>query len=111
MLFKFSFLNKKIDDASNSNAQGSLIPDSNQQLSDKKFQEQIIKSIKKHDTELVNKIQKRRGRKKFILSNDEGSSQDTNNISYLTKRDQKYLSKITCISEQSSMNLQKKGGP
>jgi hypothetical protein len=56
MLFKFSFLNKKIDDASNSNAQGSLIPDSNQQLSDKKFQEQIIKSIKKHDTELVNKI-------------------------------------------------------
>lgn len=95
-------LNKKIDDTSNTNAQGQLMPDLNQQLSDKRFHEQISKSIKKHDLDLLTKIQKRRGRKKFILSNDDSQQQDSSHFTYLTKRDQKYLSKVITKSDVSS---------
>jgi CRISPR/Cas system-associated protein Cas7 (RAMP superfamily) len=83
------------------------MPDLNQQLSDKRFLEQINKSIKKHDIDLLNKIQKRRGRKKFILSSDDGQHQDLSHFTYLTKRDQKYLGKVI---NKSDLNSSKKTG-
>jgi hypothetical protein len=52
-----------------------------------------------HQSDVVNKIQKRRGRKKFILTdNEQGSSQETFNLS---KRDQKYLHKVQSLGDQN----------
>jgi hypothetical protein len=80
MLFKFSFLNKKIDDQNyaaclnnkNNASLGSGPGEIGLRISDKKCFEQIIRSIKSNDSDVVNRIQKRRGRKKFILSSGAG---------------------------------------
>jgi len=48
----------------------------------------------------MNKIQKRRGRKKFILNNDDYNSIDSISANCLNKREQKYLGKIIMMAEQ-----------
>lgn len=52
-LFKYSMLNKRIDDQSIVSHQGSEM---SKNLSDKKFHEFINKSIKTHHSDVVNKI-------------------------------------------------------
>lgn len=65
-------------------------------MTDKKFQEQLIRSIRTHDSEIKNRIQKRRGRKKFILGQDDSNaaeaSQGLKNL--YNRREQKYLDKV-----------------
>ena len=70
MLFRYSMYNKKVDDQSiggAGSALNALASKPEEAISDKKFQEQLIRSIRQHDEDIVNRIQKRRGRKKFIL--------------------------------------------
>ena len=59
LLFKYSLLNKKLD-------QNTFIGPNF--TSEKAYIEDIIKSIQQHDSKILGKIQKRRGRKKFILN-------------------------------------------
>jgi len=79
MLFKYSMYNKKIDDQFGGAAStfNSFASKPEESLSDKKFQEQLIRSIRTHDSEIKNRIQKRRGRKKFILGQEDSSVADT----------------------------------
>ncbi len=93
LLFRYSMLSKKIDDPANVLCQG--LRDFSQQISDKRLMENIVRSLRKHETDLVSKIQKRRGRKRFILSNEDHSTQDSVFQSCLNKRDQKYLKKVS----------------
>ena len=58
-----------------------------------------MSSIDKHDPKVMNKIQKRRGRKKFILNNDDFNSADSIYATVLNKREQKYLSKVVQMAD------------
>ena len=65
-------------------------------MTDKKFQEQLIRSIRTHDSEIKNRIQKRRGRKKFILGQDDSNAAETSQglKNLYNRREQKYLDKV-----------------
>ena len=60
----------------------------------------IFESIDKHDTNVIERIQKRRGRKKFILNNED-LSQDSVYTNCLNKREQKYLLKVEKMADKS----------
>ena len=83
LLFKYSILNKKLD-------QNTFIGPNF--TSEKAYIEDIIKSVQQHDSKILGKIQKRRGRKKFIL-NQEDFTEDSSapHLSCLNKREQKYF--------------------
>lgn len=57
-----------------------------------------MESIDRHDSNVVQRIQKRRGRKKFILNNED-LSQDNVFSQCLNKREQKYLTKVAKMAE------------
>ena len=79
MLFKYSMYNKKVDDQAGGagSACNALASKPEEALSDKKFQEQLIRSIRSHDLDIMNRIQKRRGRKKFVLGQEDASVTQT----------------------------------
>ena len=84
LLFRYSLLNKRLDD-----------PASQQPVAgDRQLSDSIRGSIERHDNKVVSKIQKRRGRKKFILKHDDYESGDSIFAACLSKREQKYLSKV-----------------
>lgn len=77
LLFKYALINKKMDDVNNVLAssvvhQASEVKDdsslSQQNLSDKRFLEQLLKGVRQHDLDMVSRIHKKRGRKKFVLT-------------------------------------------
>jgi hypothetical protein len=67
-----------------------------------------MNSIDKHDPKVMNKIQKRRGRKRFILNNDDFNSQDSIYATVLNKREQKYLGKVVQMAEHSLYSIDAK---
>ena len=111
-LFRYSLLNMKMDDQNNmvslqnKASFGSNSNELSQKISDKRYLEQIIRSIRGHDMDVINRIQKRRGRKKFILSSsgEENASQDISQTNYLNKRDKKYLNKMNQFPVEISQN-------
>ena len=80
----------------------------NQFGSDRQYLYQIMNSIDKHDPKVMSKIQKRRGRKKFILNNDDFNSSDSIYATVLNKREQKYLSKVVQMAEHPLSSLDAK---
>ena len=58
MLFKYSMYNKKVDDQAYGAGStfNSFASKPEEYLSDKKFQEQLIRSIRTHDSEIKNRI-------------------------------------------------------
>lgn len=98
MLFKYSMYHKKIDDqvCGTGSTFNSLASKPEENLTDKKFQEQLIRSIRTYDSDIKNRIQKRRGRKKFILGQEDPSSQETSSglKNLFNRREQKYLDKV-----------------
>lgn len=78
----------------------------------KQFMELIVKGIKGHDSSIVSKISKRRGRKRFILS----ETFDSNGLepvyySCLNKRDKKYLDKILVLGSGDGQNTSGESKP
>ena len=61
--------------------------------------DKIFNCVDNHDESVVQKIQKRRGRKRFILSTEEQINQDEANQFSLNKREAKYLSKVCKMAE------------
>ena len=99
MLFKYSMYNKKVDDqvCGAGSTFNSLASKPEENLTDKKFQEQLIRSIRSHDSDIKNRIQKRRGRKKFILGQEDSPLADTSSglKNLFNRREQKYLDKVS----------------
>jgi hypothetical protein len=103
MLFKYSMYNKKVDDQAGGagSACNALASKPEEALSDKKFQEQLIRSIRSHDLDIMNRIQKRRGRKKFVLGQEDASVTQTSSglRSLFNRREQKYLDKVAAMRD------------
>lgn len=103
MLFKYSMYNKKVDDLAGGagSAFNALASKPEEALSDKKFQEQLIRSIRTHDPQIINRIQKRRGRKKFILGQEDATVTQTFSglKSLFNRREQKYLDKVAAMRD------------
>ena len=84
LLFKYALINKKMDDVNNvlaSSAVQQTTPGPGRKedtssayqtnLTDKRFLEQLLKGVRQHDQDMVTRIHKKRGRKKFVLSSDD----------------------------------------
>ena len=84
--------------------------DASQGACDRKLHEQILKSVRSHDNEVVNRIQKRRGRKRFLLSGDDHQAPEGSYAGVLSKRDQKYLSKVVQMSDPRARLAEQRQG-
>lgn len=68
LLFRYSLLQQKHEEP----ATNQITPSGLQSMvTDRQMQDKIMSCVESHDASVIQKIQKRRGRKRFILSNDE----------------------------------------
>mmetsp|Transcript_4895 Transcript_4895/g.8381 ORF Transcript_4895/g.8381 Transcript_4895/m.8381 type:complete len:309 (-) Transcript_4895:428-1354(-) len=101
LLFQYGLLNKKIDDGANVLCQQHNLV-RGEQLTDKRFHEFILRSVRLHSADLITTIQKRRGRRKFILSGNvlappeepPAAPDQLNPLNFINKREKKYLQKV-----------------